>query len=165
MVYRFDPMDEASARAIFQWRYGPPYEVYNLDSADLEDELQLFLDPAHAYHRITDEGGNLVAYCCFGAEAQVPGGDYGQEALDVGMGVRPDLTGQGRGLGFVGAVLDFAAGMFAPAMYRVTVAQFNQRALRVWEKAGFRPVQTFARSGDGMSFVILARPVQHRREE
>jgi len=46
---------------------------------------------------------------------------------------------------------------FPPTAFRVTVAEFNKRAQRVWEKAGFRPVQTFQRSGDGIPFVILAR--------
>jgi len=71
--------------------------------------------------------------------------------------MRPDLTGQGRGLTFVSAVLDFARRTFTPTAFRVTVAEFNKRALRVWEKAGFQPGQTFQRSRDDMPFVVLGR--------
>jgi len=157
LPFTFQPMDEASARAVPEWRYEAPYDIYNIASDNVEKEMQLFLDPQNAYHTITDEQGDLVAYCCFGPDGQVSGGDYGAAALDIGLGVRPDLTGQGHGLAYINAVLHFARRAFPPTAFRVTVAEFNQRARRVWEKAGFRPVQTFQRSGDGMPFVILAR--------
>lgn len=147
-------MDEASARAIFEWLYDAPYDLYNLDPEDVEENLQVFLDPQCAYYAITDQDGDLVAYCCFGPDAQVPGGDYRPAALDIGLGVRPDLTGQGCGLTYVQAVLDFALERFEPPALRVTVAEFNKRAQRMCEKAGFRPVQTFDREGDRRAFVV-----------
>jgi ribosomal-protein-alanine N-acetyltransferase len=153
----FQLMDEASARAVPEWRYDAPYDIYNINPDDVEKEMQLFLDPQNAYHTITDEHGDLVAYCCFGPDGQVPGGDYRAAALDIGLGVRPDLTGQGRGLTYVNAVLDFARRTFPPTAFRVTVAEFNKRALRVWKKAGFRPVQIFQRREDSLPFVILTR--------
>ncbi len=152
----FRPMDEASARAIVTWRYDPPYDIYNPDWKGIEDALQAFLDPGNAYYCITADKGDLQAYCCFGHEAQVPGGDYQAEALDIGLGVRPDLTGQRRGHLFVRAVLDFAHCQFSPAPFRVTIAEFNRRAQRVWTGAGFGQIQSFARSGDGMPFLVLA---------
>lgn len=155
MHFTFQPMNEASVHAISEWRYDAPYDIYNIAPDHIEEEMQLFLDPQNAYHTITDEHGNLVAYCCFGPDGQVPGGDYSSAALDIGLGVRPDLTGQGYGLTYVNAVLDFARRTFSPTAFRVTIAEFNKRARRVWEKAGFQPVQTFQRSGDGVPFVIL----------
>ena len=154
---RFTPMDEKAARAISTWRYEPPYEIYSLDREDAEQVVGAFLNPEHAYHAIIDRTGDLVGYCCFGVEAQVPGGDYGNPATDIGLGVRPDLTGQGLGATFVGAVLRLAQRDPAPAEFRVTVAEFNERALRVWKNAGFEPMQRFERTLDGMPFVILTR--------
>lgn|GEM_PF-127944 len=155
LPFTFQPMNEASARATLEWHYEAPYDIYNIAPDDVEKETQLLLDPLNAYYTISDEHGHLVAYCCFGPDGQVPGGDYSAAALDIGLGVRPDLTGQGRGLTYVNAVLDFARRRFTPTAFRVTVAEFNKRALRVWKKAGFRPVQTFGRSGDGLPFVVL----------
>jgi ribosomal-protein-alanine N-acetyltransferase len=157
LIVTFNPMDEGNARAILEWHYDAPYDIYNIAPDNVEKEMQCFLDPQNAYHTITDEHGDLVAYCCFGLDGQVPGGDYSAAALDIGLGVRPDRTGQGRGVTYVNAVLDFARRTFPPTAFRVTVAEFNKRALRVWEKAGFRPVQTFGRSRDGLPFVILTR--------
>jgi ribosomal-protein-alanine N-acetyltransferase len=155
LTFSFAPMDQAHAREILTWRYEAPYDVYNPDPAKYQDWMQAFLDPGNAYHAIADAEGKLVAYCCFGPDARVPGGDYHDEALDIGLGARPDLTGQGHGPTFARAVLEFARATFAPAAFRVTVAEFNQRALRVWEKIGFRPVQTFASSRSDRPFVIL----------
>ena len=160
MSYSFNKMGEISASAILGWRYDPPYDIYNLASDDVESVVQSMMDPQNAYFSITDEKGELAAYCCFGREGQVPGGDYSSDALDIGMGVRPELTGRGLGHEFVDSVLDFAGTTFAPHMYRVTVAEFNERALRVWEKAGFQRPERFQRDRDKRPFVILVLP-QH----
>ena len=154
---RFRPMGEEAAREIWTWRYEAPYDVYNLDVEDADQVVSCFVDPANAYHAIVDKGGKLAAYCCFGPDARVPGGDYDNAALDVGLGVHPELTGQGLGGAFVHAVLRFARQELAPTEFRVTVAEFNERAKRVWEKARFRPVQRFDRAQDGMPFIILTR--------
>jgi hypothetical protein len=53
------------------------------------------------------------------------------------MGLRPDLTSQGMGSLIFPEVLLFACCKFAPPLLRVTVAQFNQRAMRMCQKAGF----------------------------
>lgn len=159
MPLTFLPMDEVSVRAILTWRYEAPYDLYSLDSGDAGASVQFFLDPQNGYQAIVDEQGDLVAYCCFGLDARVPGGDYGTPALDIGLGVRPDLTGQGSGLRYVSAVLGCAQRTFAADAFRVTVAEFNERARKVWQKAGFRPVQIFVRQQDGRPFVILMRNV------
>jgi ribosomal-protein-alanine N-acetyltransferase len=153
---KFRRMDEASAHAIVTWRYDAPYDMYNLDWKGAENAIRDFLDPESAYYYITSDRGDLQAYACFGPAAHVPGGDYHDEALDIGLGVRPDLTGQGQGHRFVQAVLGFAEREFAPASYRVTIAEFNSRAQRVWIGAGFKQIQSFARRGDGMPFLVLA---------
>jgi [ribosomal protein S18]-alanine N-acetyltransferase len=153
----FRSIDEASARVFLAWRYEPPYDIYNGNPEGIELELPFFMDPRNGYFCIFEENDELVAFCCFGQDAQVPGGDYSTPALDLGLGVRPDLTGQGHGLTFVEAVLDFARQTFGPANFRVTIAEFNRRAQRVWEKAGFRPVQTFQRQHDALSFVVMTQ--------
>ena len=158
---RFSPMDEAAARTISNWRYEAPYEIYSLDCEDADQMVNAFIKPEYAYHAIIDRTGALAGYCCFGGDAQVPGGDYDNPALDVGLGVRPDLTGQGLGATFVSAVLRFARKKMTPHEFRVTVAEFNKRALREWQKAGFEPVQRFERTPDGMRFVVLAMGAGH----
>lgn len=63
--------------------------------------------------------------------------------LWIGFGLRPDLTGRGHGLSFVNACVVFATS-FSQKRYHYTgqyiglgVYQFNQRAIKVYERIGF----------------------------
>lgn len=149
------PLRRAAVDAIAAWRYDPPYDLYNLDHPPTAEAIAYFLDPAYAYHELLDEAEELVGFCTFGVDAQVPGGDYHVDALDIGMGIRPDLTGRGLGATFAAAVVAFAVAHYAPQRLRVTIAAFNQKAQRVWLRLNFQPVAHFGRTGDGMPFVCL----------
>lgn len=154
---QFRPMDADSARSVLGWRYEEPYSMYNANVADLEEDIEYFFERPGQYYSVSDLRGNLLAFRCFGVDAQVPGGDYSAAALDTGGGMRPDLTGQGLGLTVLNAGLEFGKQTFKPAHFRVTVAAFNKRALAVCRRAGFVPVQTFPRGSDGMEFVVMIR--------
>lgn len=155
-VFTFVPMTEPAAREILAWRYDEPYALY-----DLTDEaLPILLEPGNHYFAASDAGGGIAGFCCFGEEAQVPGGDYADaNLLDVGVGLRPDLTGGGRGAGFVTAVLRLACERTAQRGFRVTIAAFNQRSQRMFLGLGFGESDRFRREGRprGMEFVILTR--------
>jgi RimJ/RimL family protein N-acetyltransferase len=156
--YFFEPMSEPYARAIVAWRYPGQYTIYNMESdADVEADVQVLLDLRYAYHAVLDAEGDLVGFCCFGADAQVPGGDYSDpSALDVGLGLRPDLAGQGRGLGFLEAIMDFARERFGATRFRATIADFNVRSRRVFEKAGYVQTQRFrSMSAQPLEFVVV----------
>jgi len=122
--YTISPLSEDHAREIICWRYDPPYDLYDLEARDLVG----FLNPDYRYHQVLDKDGNLVGYCCFGIDAQVPGGDYRKnepEVLDIGVGLKPSNTGQGKGHNFVRTVLDYAATTYQPITFRATIAGFN----------------------------------------
>jgi len=110
--------------------------------------VDALLQPRFYYHSVYDERGDLTGYFCFGEDAQVAAGKrlgvYEVEpALDLGLGMRPDLTGMGLGEAFVHAGLRFAREIYSPPAFRLTVATFNGRAIRVYERAGFETVETF----------------------
>lgn len=154
----FLPLDATDARAILAWRYDGPYAVYNPQPPDLDVAVAILTDPANAYFAARDEVGALIGFCCFGADAQVPGGDYADHApLDISLGLRPDLTGGGRGLSFLLAVLALGRERFAPPRFRLTVAAFNERARKVYSRADFRPLACFWRGegADAPEFLIM----------
>ncbi len=157
--YKLRPATKADIQQIFAWRYPPPYDIYNLGENVTDADLAYYLDPRYQYHVLLDDTGTVVAFCSFGADGQVPGGDYSADALDIGLGVRPDRTGQGEGITYVNQVVDFALATFIPPALRVTIAAFNHRAQRVWQNAGFVEVSRFGRERDQMSFVIYVRRV------
>jgi [ribosomal protein S18]-alanine N-acetyltransferase len=142
--FTLTPITRADAQAISRWRYDGPYVVYNGNPASVASLLQ----PRYLYHSVHDGHGELVGYFCFGEDARVSAGRrtglYDREdALDVGLGMRPDLTGRGLGEEFVRAGLQFADETYSPPAFRLTVATFNRRAIRVYERAGFERVETF----------------------
>lgn len=159
MEFAFKEMSKREAREIAGWKYEPPYDFYDLakDPEDLEEILDA--EKRRGYFSVTSDG-ELVGYFCFGCEARVPGGDYSAEAVDVGLGMRPNLTGKGLGLEFLEAGLGFAKGRFSPAHFRLSVAKFNERAIKVYEHAGFVKTESFIQNtnGGGHPFILMTRP-------
>ncbi len=144
------PIQENEARTALDWSYEPPYDIYNLlaEKAKPDDLVAYLLDDDTGCHAMTDEAGEFLAYCTFGEDARVPGGDYRAEAVDIGLALRPDQTGRGLGGHFVRTVIEFAIASFQPDLLRVTIADFNERAQRVWiREGGFTENQHFMASG------------------
>ena len=124
------------------WRYPPPYDFYD---GDVDPPLN-----PERFFGAFDENGGLVGFYYF--EEKPPD-------LDYGLGLRPDLVGQGLGLEFFRAGLDFARERYRPRRIYLHVAEFNERARKVYERAGFvevsRHVRSFERFGD-VVFVTMA---------
>ncbi|SRR5712691_1710210 len=146
-------MTQAYAADIAGWRYPAPYDCYDMTGVDPE----FLVDPASGFFALTDTGA-LIGFRSFGADGQVPGGSYDPPALDTGGGLRPELTGQGLGRRAISTGLEFGRQRFSPAAFRVTVAAFNTRALRVVQGLGFSATDRFEATTDGRSYVILVRP-------
>ena len=132
---------EADVRDFATWRYEPPFDAYN-NTQSVDEAVEYFLQPSTGCHVILSQG-ELAAFFTFGSDARVPGGDYSTPGLDIGLGVKPSLTGRGRGRTFVEAVVGFAGNTFDIEPLRVTIAAENQPALRVWSAAGFVETQRF----------------------
>lgn len=155
--FRFRPMTEADARRISEWTYDPPYDFYDFDPSDwplILDSSAGFVavdgDPAilpRDFSTNDDSRWPLVGYICLGQNAQVPGGHqagiYRERAIDLGLGLHPDLTGRGLGEAFVRAAVAYADGQSGGLPVRLVVATFNTRAIKVYERAGFEPGVTF----------------------
>jgi ribosomal-protein-alanine N-acetyltransferase len=149
MTYEF-------AEEIATWQYPDPYKIYSLSS----HVIPILMNPSTDYYAVVNRDEILVGYCCFGAEARVIGGDYSEaqdSVLDIGIGMRPQSTGQGLGKLFVRAILDYAQKRYRPGRFRVTIAEFNKRSLRTFQSLGFCETFRFLRSGDGLEFIQLER--------
>jgi RNA polymerase sigma factor (sigma-70 family) len=157
MTLTFQPIDEVHARTFLSWRYQAPYDVYNVVPKQVDEAVQFFLDPQNAYYSIVAPAGQFVALCCFGWDAQVPGGDYSLDALDIGMQLHPDLIGRAHDLTYVTPFLDFARQIYAPARLRTTIATFDEADIQVYQQVGFQITQRFNSSHDGRTYVMLVR--------
>lgn len=148
MPYRVRALTAQESDAIVGWRYEGRYATYEVDEAPA---------PADGYFAVEDSRGLMVGYCCYGAEARVPG--IGPEAgvVDVGYGMRPDRVGQGHARPFVAAILAFASQRFDVERFRALVLDWNQRSLAACHRAGFTQVGEV--TTDAGRFVVLERHV------
>ncbi len=150
-MYDFRPMDRQTAIEITQWHYPTPYDIYNAD--DVEASIECYLEPDYHYYSLW-QGDELIAFRCFGEDARVRGGDYSADALDMGGGLRPDLTGRGLGTSVMQAAFEFAKIEFKPAAFRATVAGFNLRAQKVCQRVGYREIERFNATHTGREFIV-----------
>ncbi len=123
------PASEETLRELLTWTYPPPYDFYD-GAADPVAEPDRFFEAR-------DGNGALVGFYYY--ELKPPD-------LDYGLGLRPELTGRGLGLEFVRAGLAFAHARFRPERVYLHVAEFNERARIVYERAGFVAVSTHVRT-------------------
>jgi RimJ/RimL family protein N-acetyltransferase len=152
----FRPFTEQDAQTVASWRYPEPYAAYDLDPWN-RDVLAALLRPENHYHAILREG-EVIGFLCLGEDGRVPGWNYDDSALDLGMGLRPDLTGQGQGSAFLAGVISFVLRQHAAATLRATVVSWNQRALHLCLSAGFRETARFNSTREEQTeFVVLVR--------
>jgi RimJ/RimL family protein N-acetyltransferase len=130
-----EPMTPEDFVDMAAWRYDPPYDFYDGD-------VDPVLNPER-FFAARDGAGAFVGHYYFEQKGDV---------LEYGLGLRPELTGRGTGLEFFRAGVDFARARFSPATITLAVAAFNERAIAVYERAGFREtgrhIRTFDRFGD-----------------
>ena len=149
--WKVRPLTEHDARAMATWTYPEPYSFYSSDPEDAER----FLNPAYNYVAVVDGNDELVAHLCFGADARVPGGKYNDEgAIDFGLGVRPDLIGQGNGAMLIELAICEVQRRWKRRPMRATVASFNERVTHLMRKFRFREVEIF-RNPSGREFVVF----------
>jgi ribosomal-protein-alanine N-acetyltransferase len=150
------PMTQAYAAGIVTWRYPAPYDCYDMTSAS-----QAFMTSQEGGFYALVDGDELIGFRSFGKDGQVPGGSYDASALDTGGGLRPNLTGKGLGREAIATGLAFGRREFEPPTFRVTVASFNERALRVVRSLGFVSTGSFEALTDGRSYELLIRPERY----
>ena len=150
MRFELVPMDGWAAERIAGWRYDPPYDLYDLD-ADPADYAE-FLDPANWSDTYAVEAGDgtLVGFFEF---------DSADGAVEVALGMHPEYTGRGLGRAFVEAGLEFARERYEPERFELAVAAFNDRAVSVYEAAGFERLETYPQVTNGgvHGFVRMGR--------
>ena len=157
--FTFAPLTQAQAAEVLSWRYAPPLDFYNPPPA-VPGMVENLIDPQWQFHGVV-YGARLVGYASFGADGQLPGGDYSAPALDIGLGLHPDLVGQGYGGAFIEAILAFATQTFTPEALRLTVAAFNHRARQLYENLEFERTARFYHNQT--EYLVLVKPVTTRQ--
>ncbi|MBU9713639.1 GNAT family N-acetyltransferase [Evansella tamaricis] len=153
----FQKMSYESAREISCWTYPSPYDIYSMDGS--EELVQELVEGN--YYVAYDSNQQLIGYFCYGHDARVPGGYKiglyeDQSFVDVGLGLKPNLTGAGLGKSFLEKVLSYLHTLDYTS-FRLVVLTTNKRAIIVYLKAGFVPKMVFSSpvNGKNMEFLFM----------
>lgn len=152
------PLTAEEAGAITAWSYDPPFDVYDLSSADAVALLTARDAHGLGYYPV-EVGGEVAGFVCFGPEGRVVGQKADPGTVDVGAGLDPDRVSQGLATALMPEVVRFATERFGAARLRAAIAAFNERSIRLCTSAGFRPVREFAGPG-ARPFVELVLDVR-----
>ncbi|AHZ53845.1 MULTISPECIES: GNAT family N-acetyltransferase [Bacillus cereus group] len=160
-------LTEEEANEINTWTYEEPYNLYSFSGE--KEVMEELLDGT--YYGCCDDQGDLIGYFCFGANAQVPGGRDahlyggrdahlygGEDVIDIGLGMKPALTGKGMGKEFFQAGIAFATKEFNAKMFRLSVATFNTRAITLYKNIGFKQGPIFLSRGREFMLMEYERP-------
>ena len=145
------------ALLVTRWTYDGIYSIYNHGEAFVTD----CMDGMH--FAFLDLNRELLGYLCYGIEAKIPTVEadvYDDNYLDIGLHIRPDLTGKKLGSSFLRACLKYAQKTFDANNYRATIASFNERALNLCVHSGFYVDQTVTHLITGSKFIVVKMDTQ-----
>ncbi|HZG58595.1 GNAT family N-acetyltransferase [Paenibacillus sp.] len=141
--YALEPLREADAAAICGWRYPAPYDIYQWpDWERAVAEGRDFADPAlrAKHYRAVRREGDFVGFVQWLPMVDEAGG----AVIRLGLGLRPDLCGAGRGAGFAAFLARETARLHPGARIELEVAAGNVRARKAYERAGFAVTDEYA---------------------
>lgn len=164
MNFNFVSMNEQYAKELVEnWKYEGIYECYNyvnekdhiMDSslwgidifAVLDDSGELIGETTLEFY---DENAKYIQRIKKNEEV------LSKAELWVGFQLRPDLTGKGIGPKFVQSCVNFAIKKtnYTGNMVRLAVYNFNERAKKAYQKAGFKEIEKITNdAGQVISFM------------
>lgn len=135
--YKFVDMTLEYAEDIaYKWKYSGKYSFYNF-SKDKE-ELNKFLGSSSwndMFAVIDNKSSELIGFSSYLFENGL---------MWLGIGLKPKYTGKGHGETFVKAAIDFGLEYYnyTESKILLSVAQFNKRAIKIYEKIGFKHIES-----------------------
>ena len=150
-MYTIRKMTEHYAKDYLNWRYPAPYEFYNIPEKYHSAELKEIMNNISNWFCIEKPGTGMIGFYEFTPRKS--------GVVEIGLGLRPDYTGRGFGLSFVRGAVRFGRQRFGPfrKTFVLRVAEFNQRAIKTYQRAGFK---TYGRAralshGKPVSFICM----------
>ena len=125
------PLTEDDKRELCAWRYEGAYALYNLPPyEELRGAKRGFMDPRReADYRGFRVDGQLTGYVHI---------IEGPDGISIGIGVRPDCCGKGHGCRILKETCQALRARFPGKPLVLAVRTWNLRAIRCYQKAGFR---------------------------
>lgn len=144
----FRPLPQAHALEIAnEWKYDGIYSFYDMtaDPEDYEGFVNADLRNKNDNYEVL-ENENLIGFFCVIREGA---------SIEIGLGMRPDLCGKGKGRQFLKQILAFIERNYEFDKLIMNVASFNQRAIKVYHSCGFLDSELIKRSSNGGIYEFL----------
>ncbi|WP_238138870.1 GNAT family N-acetyltransferase [Streptococcus suis] len=111
-----------------QWCYQPPLDAYTI-SANPKIYAEMISPEARGgrFFAVIHNAA-LMGYFCI---------DQDGETVDIRLGMKPSLTGQGNGRAFYQTIEDYLVEHVQPVSINLTVASFHQAAQTLFHALGF----------------------------
>lgn len=131
-TFILDKMTEEDGQAVCDWRYPAPYERYRWPSWEtMVNDNREFADPETRqtqYMALRNENHQLIGYVQFFSL---------DRTIRIGLGLRPDSCDRGFGPAVIAMAVEQAKLRQPGAEIDLEVEQWNRRAIRAYQKAGF----------------------------
>lgn len=157
-TYQFYSMTNEKAMQISNWKYKEPYTIYSMD--DSEECISELLNGDYFY--VQNPERLLVGFICSANSARVSGGYAAgiyndSKFMDIGIGLTPDLTGLGKGQEILSDSIWYLKEHYKVNDFQLVVAEFNLRAIKVYERVGFVRGMSFESkvNNQEVNFVVM----------
>lgn len=123
-------MNKEQANTYINWRYEHPYEFYNIPEIGIQETIsEIFEDNNSYYFSVLDDEDKLFGMYEYTIKSN---------NMEIGFGIRPEDTGKGFGKDFLIDCINFGRSKFSyEGDIYLRVANFNERAIRLYKKLGF----------------------------
>ncbi len=136
-LYDVVPFLEADAKDICKWKYEGDYAVYNYPSWDECVNMQIAFTNEkirqEQYYKVLKAGERLGYFRL----------EKSDNVIELSVGIVPDKCGGGNGDMLINLALAKISELYSGIKIILTVRPFNKRAIRVYEKAGFKIVKEY----------------------
>lgn len=136
------------------WTYDGIYSFYdnNIQKEKIEG-FEQSINSERAFS-VIDDKENLIGNCEFYDIS-----DDGEEILAVGVQMKPSMTGQGYGSKFFKEIIEQGRGLLNYNHLELSVVDFNKRAIRTYEKEGFKKKGEFQNviRGNTYNFISMEK--------
>ena len=116
-----------------EWRYDGEYSVYNVPWDEAVKQNWSIADEAKRniqFRGVIDENNRLIGFFRMTKDDN--------NDIEIGLGMHPELCGQGFGKEFVKIITDYAHQKFPEHKLYVEVRTFNKRAFSCYNSSGYR---------------------------
>lgn len=147
MMFTFQRMTQKEAEEIaYSWKYEGMYSFYDM-TEDEEDLLEFTNAHTRGEHVFSSHvNGELIGFLSL---------DVLDGMIDIGLGLKPDWTGKGKGRGFLQSAISFIQSHYTFDALTLSVASFNQRAISLYSHVGFVLNGSFVQRTNGGEYEFI----------